>query len=379
MAGTCNAGAWWHSNGMLRASRFLLPALTACTAAGQEWRQLPSIPDQHGVAAPFAGVSHGALIVAGGANFPDRMPWEGGKKVWHQKVWVLEKPDGAWREDRLLPEARAYGVSLMSGDWLVCAGGCDAERHTAEVFALVWGQRMQRVTVVDMPDLPIPLAYAAGAVTQKGQIYVAGGSTEPGEQQASARAFMHQRYDDAPRWKELPPLPAEPRILPVAAAFGDTFYLCGGAALEPKDGKVVRRYLRDAWSYAPEAGWKRLADMPKPAAAAPSPAPVVFQGPSKARPCFFVIGGDDGSLAGFSPPEKHPGFPGTILTYDINANTWTEGGKTPAPRATLPAVQWGEDFVFPSGEVRPGVRSPEVWLRGRKSSELPPGRKPQRE
>ena len=34
------------------------------------WKQLPPLPDVPGVAAPFAGVSGCALLVAGGVNFP---------------------------------------------------------------------------------------------------------------------------------------------------------------------------------------------------------------------------------------------------------------------------------------------------------------------
>src|SRR5437899_785783 len=34
------------------------------------WGKLPPLPDPEGFAAPFAGVSGGALIVAGGANIP---------------------------------------------------------------------------------------------------------------------------------------------------------------------------------------------------------------------------------------------------------------------------------------------------------------------
>ena len=39
-----------------------------------QWERLPSIPNTVGVASPFAGVSHGVLLVAGGANFPDKKP-----------------------------------------------------------------------------------------------------------------------------------------------------------------------------------------------------------------------------------------------------------------------------------------------------------------
>src|SRR4051794_9202194 len=41
------------------------------------WTQLPSLPDPEGFASAFAGVSHDALLVAGGANFPDKRPWDG--------------------------------------------------------------------------------------------------------------------------------------------------------------------------------------------------------------------------------------------------------------------------------------------------------------
>jgi hypothetical protein len=35
-------------------------------------------------------VSNGALIVAGGANFPDKAVWEGGRKHWYDNIFVLE-------------------------------------------------------------------------------------------------------------------------------------------------------------------------------------------------------------------------------------------------------------------------------------------------
>lgn len=341
--------------------------------AAQEWSKLPPLPDPIGVASPFAGVSNGALVVAGGANFPDKMPWDGGKKVWHDKVWVLEKPDGQWREAGKLPRPRAYGVSLSVNGTILCIGGSDAERHYADVLSWQWRDGKLALSDVTPGALPIPLANAAGAVDANQTIYVACGSTESGEKAASNRVFTAGFHGEVPKWRELPPLPAEPRILPVAAAHGETFYVCGGAALEPKDGKIVRRYLTDAWSYTPKAGWKRLADMPKPSVAAASPAPVVGAGKvgsgaalpsavSRSRlPRLYIISGDDGTLAGFNPPEKHPGFPGNILLYDIATNAWTVAGKAPAPRATLPCVEWNGVFVFPSGEVRPGVRSPEVW------------------
>ena len=315
------------------------------------WKQLPSLPDPLGVAAPFAGVSGTSLVVAGGANFPDKMPWEGGKKVWHDRVWVLDKPDGTWREAGKFPRPLGYGVSVGLGASFLCIGGSDSERHYADVYRATVKDGM--VGFEPFPALPIPLANAAGASDREDTVYVACGSAEPGEKSASNRVFALDL--NAPNWRELPPLPGDARILPVAAGVGIDFFVFGGAALEMKDGKVVRRYLLDAWQYNAKEGWRRLADLPKPCVAAPSPAPA-------RAGTIYLIGGDDGSRAGIQPVEQHPGFPGTILAYDIPSNTWNEDGKTPAPRATVPTTtRWHGQFVIPSGEVRPGVRSPEVW------------------
>ena len=44
-------------------------------AASLDWKSLPPIPDRLGYAGSYAGASGVALVVAGGANFPDRLPW----------------------------------------------------------------------------------------------------------------------------------------------------------------------------------------------------------------------------------------------------------------------------------------------------------------
>jgi hypothetical protein len=75
----------------------------------------------------------------------------------------------------------------------------------------------------------------------------------------------------------------------------------------------------------------------------------------------WIDAGDDGSLAGFRPLDKHPGFPGVVYEYDGVRDRWETLGHAPAPRVTLPCVQWGSLHVLVSGEVRPGVRSSEIW------------------
>jgi N-acetylneuraminate epimerase len=327
----------------------------ACAADTLSWKQLPPLPDALGVAAPFAGVSGGALLVGGGANFPGKMPWEGGTKLWHDRVWVLEKPDGVWRDAGKLPRALAYGISVTQRDSVVCVGGSDAQGHHAESFRLVW--KAGALAVEPLPALPIPLSGGSGALVGD-TLIVAGGAEQPGEQAATSRAFALDLAATPPAWRELPPLPGKARLLAAAGAGQDAFYVFGGCALAPgPGGKMVREYLREAWSYRLHGGWQRLADLPRPSVAAPSPAPLIAGR-------FQLFAGDDGSRAGFQPVEKHPGFPRGILAYDPALDRWNEAGEVPAPRATVPCVEWRGGFVIPSGEARPGVRSPEVWKVG---------------
>ena len=149
---------------------------------------------------------------------------------------------------------------------------------------------------------------------------------QPGAQAATNRAFAFDLAANIPAWRALPPLPGQPRILAAAAAHDGVFYVFGGAALVPDAaGNMARVYLREAWSFRAAQGWHRLADLPKPAVAAPSPAPFLDGK-------LLLLAGDDGSRAGFTPVEKHPGFPRGILACDPAPGRWSEAGDLPAPR-----------------------------------------------
>lgn len=333
--------------------------MTACSSAPTSveptlrWQQLPPLPDPVGFAGAFAGVSGDALIVGGGANFPGKMPWEGGTKIWHDRVFVLERVDGKWNGGFRLPLASGYGVSITHNDAIICIGGSDAERHLTNVYSLQW--RAGKLVTSNLPPMPLPLANACGAVLGDA-VYVAGGTESP-ESTTALRKFLRLNLSRLSHgWEELEPWPGPARMLSVAAAVDGSFFLAGGTDLSVgPDGAAVRTYLKDAYRFTPGTGWARVSDMPNPVVAAPSPAPVVGDA------SFLVIGGDDGSLANFQPRSQHPGFPKRILRYDARRDVWSRAGEAPISRATVPATRWNHWFVIPSGESRPGVRSPEVW------------------
>ncbi len=330
-------------------------ALTACSAIAADpsgWSQLPSLPDKEGFASMFAGVSGSALLAAGGANFPDKKPWEGGKKVWYDTVFMLEKPDGAWKIAGKLPRPLGYGVSVAHGGRVVCVGGSDAVRHYADCFRFEW--RGGKLATKPLAPLPRPVANMSGALLGN-TLYVASGTEKPDSTSALKTFYALDLAAKPPVWHELEPWPGPARMLAVAAAQDGSFFLVSGADLSAgPDGKPVRTYLRDGYRYTPGKGWKRIADLPRFAVAAPSPAPTLGETQ------FLVVSGDDAAQL-TTPPTEHKGFPKTILAYDTAKNAWTEMGGAPAPRVTVTAVFWKGAWVFINGEQRPGVRSPEVW------------------
>lgn len=315
------------------------------------WRELAPLPDMEGFAGSFAGVSDGALLVAGGANFPGRRPWEGGNKVWYDLIYVLEDPGGSWKVAGRLPRPLGYGVSVSCGRGVVCVGGGDSNGNSAEAFRLDW--REGKLLTTRLPAMPRPIANACDAMVGN-HLHIAGGQERPDSKGTLRLAWKIDLSAAEPTWAEVEPWPGTARMLAVAAVSDGAFWIAGGVDLVVgDDGQAVRKYFRDAYRYDAGRGWTRLADLPAPVTAAPSPAPADDEG-------FAILGGDDGEQVGIAPGE-HRGFRNEILRYDLATKGWRPAGTLAAPRVTTPCVRWGTSWVVPCGEVRPGVRSPEVW------------------
>ena len=331
---------------MLRLLLCLMTSTIALSAADLPWSPLPSLPDERGFAGSFAGVVNGTLMVAGGTHFRDKMPWEGGTKLWYDTLYALDKPDGAWRVAGKLPQPNGYGVSITTAQGWIILGGGNATEHFREVF---WVQREAK-----LPPLPKPCAFMCGCESE-GVIYLCGGIETPTATTAMNTFWALDLKQPDAKWQELPPCPGKPRILACMAAVDGVVHLFSGAALHAgKDGKPEREWLNDAWAYQQGAGWKKLPDMPRVAVAAPNPAPVIGHK-------ILVIGGDDGANVNFEPKEKHPGFPRSVLAFDVKSQTWSQAGEVPFSLVTTNAVPWQKQIVIPGGEARPGVRSPKVW------------------
>ena len=351
---------------------FIPLGLHGAVGVNSVWDELTPMPDVHGFAGPFAGVSGGALIVAGGANFPDGPPSEGGAKVWHDKVFALSEAKGEWREIGQLTRGIGYGVSVTWKGQLIGIGGSDPQQHYGEVFGLRWDGSV--LELENGPSLPVTLANAAGVLVGD-VIYVAGGSLTPQSTEASNQFWKLDlsRGLNESEWVELVSWPGPERMLPVMAVQNGKIMLVSGARLlSDGEGGVTREFLRDAYAFDPNAGtWATISAPPVPFVAAPNPGV-----PLGYADVLFSIG-DDGEFF-FRQNElegEHPGFPVQMYRYNTVTDEWAKEGEFPRvlrtggdeqqnggtyPPVTTSVVEWDGRFVFPSGEIRPTVRTPKV-------------------
>lgn len=346
------------------------PARAQAPAPALAWGQLPSLPDPIGFAGPFAGTSGGALVVAGGANFAGKDNFAGAPKVWYDRIFVLDRPDGQWREAaERLPKPLGYGIAVTWRDQVVCVGGeSTGGAMQDDAFALAWDGT--KATVRPLPRLPLAAGYLSGALVGD-TLYAVGGN-------GGALGALNQVWSldlskpDAERaWKAEPPLPGPPLLLTVTGSADGKLFVFGGGELTPNwRGVTDRVFHRETWILTPGKGWARGRDMPSTLAAGPTPAPLVGGE-------LLVLGGDDGGLFYRSPEvgHRHPGFPATAYAYDPAKDTWRVAGSLPVqpgpslatqpreavmPPVTTVTTTWNGAVVVPSGEIRPGTRTPRV-------------------
>ncbi|SDD12644.1 galactose oxidase [Niabella drilacis] len=335
---------------------FTIPDLLFAQEPALTIKALAPLPDSTGFAGAFAGTIDGQLIVAGGSNFPGGgAPWKGSQKVWYDQVFLLANEKGRWKKLGSLPRPLGYGVSISVPEGLICIGGSNANGHYADVFLLQLVKG--RLQVTSLPSLPVPLANTCGALVGE-VIYVAGGITAP-DAPVTEKAFYAMDISKGlqkARWTKLPAWPGPSRMLGVAAATDRAFYLFSGAGLVA--GKRI--YLKDAYRFDASGGWKQIAGLPAPVAAAPGP--LMYKNGQ-----FFLLGGDDGMLAGKDLRLAHPGFSKKMIRYDTAKDCWSVPENITGPGngflvpVTTPLVQWKQQWILPGGEIRPGIRTPKVY------------------
>jgi SSS family solute:Na+ symporter len=357
------------------------------------WKDLPELPAapgqerQHGLAGMFAGVHENVLILAGGANFPEALPWEGGKKVWWDDIFVLQKEGNKHRwltgGNFKLPMALAYGVSISTPSGLLCIGGNNESGPQKDVFLLKWDHINEKIKLTFIPSLPFPLANATGAAIGN-KVYIAGGENQ---EEVKSSFLTIDLADPFPQWKELKSWPGPPRSHAIAVSQSNgeypCFFLFGGRQRQENG---VSKLYSDGYKFDPlRQNWEKLApivndqgDTLTLSAGTASPAGATH---------ILLFGGVRGKLFNrlehlqarlsqedFDEGHKeillaeqkyilhnHPGFSKEILSYNTITDSWNKLGELPfTSPVTTTAVNWEDKIILPSGEVSPGIRTTKL-------------------
>ncbi len=337
-----------------RATLIVTMLLTSAVAADRPaltWRELPSLPV--GLGGQYVGVVDDRLIVAGGSYWTASQ-WEGGRKIWSDVIYSLGRGDQQWMRVGTLPEAVGYGATVSIAGSIVLLGGQTSDAVSPRVYRLTL--RSRKVQVVRLADLPGPMAMM-GSTLVGDRIYFAGGQATSAPARA-LKSFITVRVSaldgGSSSWKELPSWPGPSTFLAQMTSIGNAIYLVGGADLVSVSGQPpVRSFLKDAYEYSQQSGWRKIADYPHPVQAGVA---------ASFNDMPLIFGGSDGLLAAFEAvvKEDHPGFSTLVWGFDRPAGQWRPVGRMPLSLVTTGIVRWGDEWIIAGGEDRPGHRSPRV-------------------
>ncbi len=366
-----------------------------------QWEKIAELPPLRGqaknpgLAGVFAGAQEEVLIIAGGTNYPQGVPWKGGKRAAWRDIYVLERKDSptsapsfTWTDALLeLPEAVGYGASVSLPDGVLCIGGATLSTVRDTCFLLSWNKIARKVEMTEFPKLPKPLACHA-AVLIKNKVYVIGGTSDIAMREATQNFFvldLNQRGAAAGFvWKSQQAWDGAARIFPVAAASleddEESILLCGG-----RNPGSDPDFLIDLHRFNPvKNDWAILGDVVDrqghPGHVMATPA---FHVPPHH---FVVVGGMDETIIRLLENngrevkeldtnqrserkkyenlmlENYPGYPRTVLGYDAGIGEWNHIGNFPAAvPLTNPAINWDSQIIIPGGEIAPGKRTPVIW------------------
>lgn len=368
----------------------LLMIITSCTVTRKNvpslthWRLAGNLPAAQGqtnalgVGGPIAGISNGVLLVAGGSNFPDAMPWLGGKKKYYREGFVFrrDKNDSLVQfQSFALPFSLAYAACCSTPEGVVVAGGENESGPGNKAFLLQWDEARQTVNILTLPDLPFSLTNAAVAFHQQ-KIYLAGGEMIS---EVSDGFFFLDVSNEKKAWQALPPLPK--RLSHAVMAIqgngkADCVYVLGGR--KKNAGTTSDLYASALQFDLHKNQWSEKTSLPNALSAG--------TGVSLGSQFIVLLGGDrgetfhktEGLIEAISKEtgeeekkvlneEKakvqasHPGFSKQVLLYDTKNDSWKVIGIVPfhAP-VTTTAIVWANKVFIPGGEVRAGVRTPGI-------------------
>ncbi|MEO0002306.1 MAG: hypothetical protein RL766_2352 [Bacteroidota bacterium] len=315
-----------------------------------DWKVATQLPDLNGkpnpgLAGPVAGIHNEIMLIAGGANFPDGLPWEGGQKKYHTPIYLYGLSTGQpipLSSVDHLSKPLAYSASCNTIQGIVTAGGENANGYSTDAFLFALDAQTKALNIQQLPSLPIATSNAV-AVSYGQSVFLLGGETVSGTVDACWTLDLNNL---ASGWKSIQPLPA-PRAYATAVLTGL------------------------------QGSWTELKSLPYPISAGTAVASgndeIILLGGDRAQTFTRV----EQTLAAIAKADErkrtslinqknqllsnHPGFSKVVLSYHPSTGICKEIGTIPFPSpVTTTALMYRDMIILPSGEIRAGVRTPTL-------------------
>ena len=327
---------------------------------------------QEGLAGSFFGKQADWFILAGGANFPNGKPWEGGTKTFSKEIFVFSESNDQFQlvtTSDNMPYGVAEGAYVSTPEGVLCIGGQTPEGLTSKALLLHYNE--QDVTVKSYPDLPFAVKNATAAIINN-KVYLLGGQKEDGQ---SVNQFLMLDLNSLDKkWQSLPQFPEAISAATISAQQDGeeiSLFVFGGRAIGENN---LTNFYSSVYNYKPSKGeWTKKNDI-RLDETSPIKLSMAVSAPIGASH-IALIGGDNGEI--FNQVEKainnndiatrdklwknHSGFNDKVLLYNTVTDTWFElenPHKTSV--AVSSVVSDGKQIYIAGGEIRPGIRTPEI-------------------
>lgn len=342
-----------------------------------------------GVSATYAAYIDGNLLVAGGANFPGKLGFEGGSKAFYDEIFLLSAAREKWEIIGQLPRPSAYGVSVPVTDGALWIGGNTSDGSLSEGYKVTLSEN-GTLQLAPIPTLPATMDNFAGCSIAN-NVFVGGGN----ENAIPSNAFYCMNSKTDTTWTKLHDFPGNPRVQPVMTALeiGHKTYIYlmggffGGSATEkPAMATDVLRYS------VSEGKWEKVCEQIDAQTKKP-----FSLGGAAAMPIdnryILCMGGvnhdvflealtaqydidNDSTISAEEKRDRNIEFLKNYMTqpiefykfnpeyrvFDTHTNSWTTIHISPnGARAGATLVYNGHTFYAVQGELKPGVRTPETW------------------
>ena len=344
------------------------------------WKQSGVLPVQPnglihmGLSGVVSGVVGDQIIIAGGNNFPEGLPWEGGIKKYYNRVIVYNN-----QKDTLLntftfnlPANVAYAAVAQLKDGIFYAGGENENGPLSSAY-FIKKSKSQSFEIIELPSLPIAISNAVAVATENA-VYVLGGANKEG---VSNKVWKLSLNNFKKGWTAQASMP-QPTAFSAAAIANEHIYIMGGRC---KEANGISKIYKEVYAFDVENNfWEQKASLPETVSAACAVAidnnKILFIGGDKIV-VFHEVEMLAAKIAATTDTtikkeltvvknnlqKTHPGFSKDVLAYDATLNKWSPYAQLNfTGPVTTSAFLFNHKILLPVGEIKPGIRTPYIWV-----------------